>query len=93
MESGVPQGSVLGPVLFLIFVNDLPGDIKSICKLFADDAKIYNIADRADVLQEDLSRLMNWSETWRLEFNIDKCKVMHFGHGNIQTDYKMFEKI
>ena len=78
--SGVPQGSVLGPLLFLLFVNDLPEGIKSIIKLFADDVKmivnpIYN-------LSADLLLLESWESNWCLKFNVDKCMVMQIGSGN-----------
>ena len=53
--SGVPQGSVLGPLLFLLYVNDFPDVIKSVLKLFADDAKIYQAIDNCDILQDDLN--------------------------------------
>ena len=81
--SGVPQGSVLGPLLFLIFVNDLPDWIKTNICMFADDTKIWtritSIKDSAD-LQKDLDSLSIWSANWQLRFNPDKCKVMHVGH-------------
>jgi len=89
--SGVPQGSVLGPLLFLIFVRDLPDWIKFSIKMFADDTKIWaKIAVREDAgsLQEDLNRLVQWSEKWLLKFNLDKCKVMHIGH-DLATSYTL----
>ena len=88
--SGVPQGSVLGPILFLIFINDLLENISSLGKLFADDAKIYRqIKSREDarILQEDLIKLQEWSRKWLLQFNEDKCKVMHFGKNNPKNQY------
>ena len=78
--SGVPQGSVLGPLLFLVYVNDLLDGISSNGKLFADDAKIFRqIHDDRDkeILQEDLIKLQDWSNKWLLSFNEEKCKVMH----------------
>ena len=79
----MPQGSVLGPLLFLIFVNDLPDWIKTNICMFADDTKIWtritSIKDSAD-LQKDLDSLSIWSANWQLRFNPDKCKVMHVGH-------------
>ena len=77
-------GSVLGPLLFLIFVlRDLPDWIKNSIKMFADDTKMWaKIAVREDAgsLQEDLNRLVQWSEKLLLKFNPDKCKAMHIGH-------------
>jgi len=82
--SGVPQGSVLGPLLFLLFVNELPSWIVTNIKMFADDTKLWNkvesVAD-SQKLQGDLDRLMDWSDKWLLQFNAAKCKVMHVGHG------------
>lgn len=87
--SGVPQGSVLGPLLFILFVNDLPQWIMSDMKMFADDTKMWHEiknCDDAQALQNDLNRLTEWSKLWLLEFNSDKCKVMHLGH-RLDTDY------
>ena len=87
--SGVPQGSVLGPILFLIFVNDLPDWMKCSIKLFADDTKIWNkISKKEDQeeLQEDLDSMMKWSDRWLLRLHLDKCKVMHIGH-QVKTKY------
>lgn len=81
--SGVPQGSVIGPLLFLIYVNDLPDWIKSEMRMFADDTKVWKkITELKDCidLQEDLTRLQHWSNTWLLQFHPEKCKVMHVGH-------------
>lgn len=89
--SGVPQGSVLGPLLFLIFVNDLPEWIKCSLKMFADDTKIWaRIRSKQDscVLQADLDNLMRWSDEWMMKFNCEKCKVMHIGH-DLDTEYYM----
>ena len=84
VTSGIPQGSVLGPILFTIFINDLPGEIQSSIKIFADDTKIYNSISNSDVLTDDLSKLVSWSDKWwLLPFNVDKCKVLHYGRNNI----------
>jgi hypothetical protein len=89
--SGVPQGSVLGPTLFVIYINDMPDVVKSTIKLFADDAKIYRIlkspADDAEVLQADLRELEKWTTTWQMAFNPSKCQVMYIGHSNNRHGY------
>ena len=82
MLSGVPQGSVLGPILFLIYVNDLPATVTNTkLLLFADDAKLYkSIANPTDVLllQEDLNLLNSWSINNHLNFNVNKCIFLSF---------------
>ena len=79
ITSGVPQGTVLGRLLFLIYINDLPSTISSAIGLFADDTYIYrsirNIDD-SKILQEDLRKLMQWEQSWSMEFHPDKCKVL-----------------
>ena len=90
--SGIPQGSVLGPVLFLVFIDDLEEGFMSDVLKFADDTKISRrVGSEEDrgVLQRDLDRLVNWSEVWQMRFNIDKCKVMHLGRGNPGGSYVM----
>ena len=94
VTSGIPQGSVLGPILFAIFINDMPEMVESMCKLFADDAKIFRSVDLRDEssnvkLQEDLHNLWRWSEKWQLPFNTCKCKVLHIGSNNPCYQYKM----
>ena len=85
--SGIPQGSVLGPALFTIFINDFPNDITSKVKFFADDTKLYNSAHH--LIHEDLNHLLQWSIKWLLPFNIEKCKVLHYGKVNPTNDYMM----
>ena len=79
VTSGVPQGSVLGPSLFLVFINDIVDDTSSSIRLFADDSVIYkNIETYNDhlVLQEDINKLFSWSERWQMSFNVQKCYVL-----------------
>ena len=86
VSSGVPQGSVLGPIMFLLCVNDMPIGINSYMNMFADDAKIMrkvkNLED-CNKLQEDLDKIYEWSVKWQMEFNISKCHVMKMGKKQI----------
>ena len=79
VSSGVPQGTVLGPLLFLVYINDMPENISSTTRLFADDALVYRIIrSRKDqtLLQEDLDKLQDWEHKWLMQFNADKCEVI-----------------
>ena len=81
--SGFHQGSVLGPLLFILYVNDIPDLIESNVRMFADDTKIYSVIQSFDDhlrLQSDVDRLLQWSHTWLLRFNIAKCKLMRIGN-------------
>ena len=88
--SGIPRGSVLDPLLFILSINDLPDCVKNIVKIFADDLKlIANVFDRASV-DNDLQCLEEWEKMWLLEFNLDKCKVLHIELNNNQhLDYTL----
>ncbi|CAM4560969.1 unnamed protein product [Lepidochelys olivacea] len=92
VTSGVPQGSVLGPILFNLFITDLGTKSGSVLIKFVDDTKLGGIAnlekDR-DTLQEDLDDLVNWSNSNRMTFNSEKCKVMHLGINNKNFSYKL----
>ena len=90
--SGVPQGTVLGPLLFLVYINDLPEGLKALLSLFADDLKIFaEVSDKLDNidLQDDIKKLENWSEKWHMSFNTSKCTVMHLGHDNPKKQYTL----
>ena len=72
VTSGIPQGSVLGPLLFLIYINDLPDGITSTIYMYADDTKLYceiKSPDDHQILQNDLSKLCTWSKKWLLKFH------------------------
>jgi len=92
VTSGIPQGSVLGPTLFVVYINDLPDVITSTVKIFADDSKIYRpICSHADqvALQRDLCAVEHWSEIWQLPFNAGKCKILHLGSKNQRAKYTL----
>ena len=94
--SGVPQGSVLEPILFLIYINDLDDSITSNILKFADDTKLFrkvNTDGDKQHLQNDLDRLVKWSEKWQILFNFGKCKCLHTGHGNLDVNYKMGDTV
>lgn len=95
MTSGIPQGSVLGPTLFILYINDLPGTVASDVYLFADDTKVFSeIKSRIDAenLQTDLNNLGLWSDIWLLKFHAGKCKVMDLGQRNReQYEYELNE--
>jgi len=87
--SGVPQGSVLELLLFLLFVNELPTWIINDMRMLADDTKLWcRIRKDTDsvTLQQDIDFLSTWSNIWQLKFNAEKCKVMHIGH-SFETEY------
>ena len=91
VPSGVPQGSVLGPVLFLITSHLDSQLINSVLK-FADDTKLFarvnNEGDRA-AIQSDLDRLLEWSDRWQMPFNTSKCMMMHLVKKNTKYQYSM----
>ena len=94
--SGVPQGSVLRPLLFLVYINDMPELVKHFWKLFADDTKLISINRNLNVqkmLQEDVNNLVDWSRTWQMEFNEEKCKVMDIGRSKLGRTVIFMESI
>lgn len=82
VRSGVPQGTVLGPLMFLIYINDISEGIDSHIRLFADDSVVYGIVEspnEAAALQNDLNKLSDWSKMWQMSLNHDKCSVLKIG--------------
>ena len=76
--AGVPQDSILGPLLFLIYINDLPNELKSNVKLFADDTSLFTIVkdinESASILNNDLLLISKWAFNWKMLFNPDPTK-------------------
>ena len=105
--SGVPQGSVLGPTLFLLYVSQISSLVHNFTSLFADDTKLFtsltdlnqNLPSEAEdihtsaSLQQDINILTNWSEKFQMSFNMSKCHVLHLGHNNPQNPYERVQAL
>ena len=91
--SGVPQGTVLAPLLFLLYINDLPACVNNKVKLYADDVLLYSsIESESDciALQEDLDKLIEWSDKWLMDFNLKKCEHLRITNKHSPVIYSYF---
>jgi len=91
--SGVPRRSILGPLLFLIFINDIDKGIANKLLKFADDTKLVGtvFSDlEIEQLRSDLKQLYDWSIAWQMLFNVNKCKVLHFRYRNVHSIFILF---
>ena len=92
VSSGVPQGSVLRPLRFIIYINDFDNGVKRKLSKFADDTKLGGKVDSrggVDEIQESINTCRDWTKYWQMEFNLSKCKVLGMGKNNENRDYRM----
>ena len=89
--SGIPQGSILGPILFTLYVNDIPAQLQSIISMYADDTKLFSalLSNTTNTLINDLKVMEEWSEKFQMRFHPEKCHVMHIGNNNPRQEYSM----
>jgi len=90
VTSGVPQGSVLGPILLNNFVNDLEAVVECTLSKFEDSTKLVSVADMSEAyaaIQRDIDRLEKWADEYLLKFNKGKCKFLHLGRNNPRHQY------
>jgi len=88
VASGVPQGTVLGPLFFLVYINDINKEVESTLRLFADDSLLYRqikSPEDQNILQRDIDKLSNWANLWQMKFNIKKCHVLRIKRSRRNT--------
>ncbi|EFA11997.1 putative RNA-directed DNA polymerase from transposon X-element-like Protein [Tribolium castaneum] len=87
--SGVPQGSVLGPLLFVLYTADIGYNLASTVMMYADDLKLYGCSNNNSVLSDVLSKIYEWSKIWLIPLNLSKCTVLHLGKNNPKFSYRI----
>ena len=98
VKSGVPQGTVLGPLMFLLYINDIGNEINSNLRLFADDSILYGIVNNfqdAQALQADLNKLVEWAQKWQMTFNSSKCVMLRVSRSvnDVDFSYEMMGRL
>ena len=92
VSSGIPQGSVLGPIFFVIFINDLPEVIQVVMRLYADDSKLLGrvkAIEHVNRVQISLNNSVTWADLWNMFYNFKKCHHLHIGNNFPETEYIM----
>ena len=93
VNSSVPQGSILGPTLFIFYINDLVDSLSNPSLLYADDTKVFGKISSSNPLldsfnlQQDIDKINEWTQIWLMSLNVSECKLMHFVHKNPRTNY------
>jgi len=98
VTSGVPQGTVIGPLLFLVYINDLPSRVRSTVQMSADDCLLYreiHSMNDTKILQDDLDNLQAWEQDWLMEFNPSKCEAITFTKKTkpVKAEYRLHDVI
>ena len=92
VQSGVPQGSVIGPLLFITYISDLSLQTRTHMSCFADDTKLYcNPFKDLSLFKEDIRKMEDWTNTWLLKLNEEKCTILHLGKNNPQNKYHLHQ--
>jgi ribonuclease P/MRP protein subunit RPP40 len=100
VTSEVPQGSVLGPFLFIVYINDMLDNINTPSKIYADDTKLLHVFNETEAkyyatpnsLQEDIDKMGIWMDTWMMSLNCEKSKILYIGKNNPKHTYYMSDE-
>ena len=87
VSSGVPQGSILGPLLFILYINDISSVVNVRAKIFADDVTLYQSNEDCEVLQADLDSISHWCNLWQMKLNPSKCEVLCITNKHSPTSF------